>query len=509
MPGYTYEMHRYHIRSAITIATFVMMGAAHAEIRYTVHPRPETKELIVEIRIPTKSAETLVQIPRWMPGYYVLSDSGKNIKDLIAKGPDNGVVSIDTVDDHTWKINAAKATEIIVSYRVPFNFSNGMGHYSGTPSYMYVVGRTQEPCRLTFDVPKDWKIAVGLDGQGSEYRAPTYDVLADNSVTLGKFVEATYLVAGKKHTLALVGPGADKVDLTTLKKQCEFVSTIEADFMGGLPFSHYVWHMDVHTGRGFTSGIEHLSSVEINVGTGLSTGTANLFAHEFFHLWNVKRIRSRVLGPFDYTKLPKTGALWWLEGVTEYYAVNLLGRYGWYTEKEWLTEIAGNVQNQSTNPARLTVSPYDSSYRVDETNGGRGNSDGFGLSYYEEGFVVGLCLDLELISKSKGKVRLDDVELALFNMCKDSRPGFEEGEIRKQLIRFGGESMGAYYDRVVMQPGNLPIAEALNVVGYEFIARTKMEGSPALDQRAHIAPVSSPTAEQLRLRAIWLKTKKL
>ena len=498
------------IRIATVCLAIAGAFTAQAEIRYKVHPLPETKQLAVEITIPTKSPVTLVQIPRWMPGYYVLSDSGKSIKELAVSGPNNSTPLLSTVNDYTWKITAGRSNVVTVSYKVPFNFSNGMGHYSGTPTYMYVAGRTQEPCHLSFDVPKEWKIAVGLEGSGSEFKAPTYDVLADNSVSLGNFVESTYTTAGKKHTLALIGLGADKVDLPTLVKQCEFVSKMETDFMGGAPYDHYVWHMDVHTGRGFTSGIEHLSSVEINVGTNINSGTANLFAHEFFHLWNVKRIRSRALGPFDYTKLPKTGALWWLEGVTEYYAVNLLGRYGWYGEKEWLAEIAGNIQRQGTNPQRLKVSPYDSSYRVDETNNGRGNSDGFGLSYYDDGFVAGMCLDLELIAKTNGKYCLDDVELALFKMCKNNQPGFEEDEIRKQLIKFGGESMGSFYDRVVMRPGDMPFAEVLDHVGFQLGEHTDVRGgSPAPRKVTDINPVPNATADQLRLRAIWLKTKKL
>jgi len=449
------------------------MTIANAEIRYRVRPLPEAKQIHVTVTIPVKGHETLIQIPRWMPGYYVLQDSGKNLKDMSVQGDTSSPIPFEIVNDHTWKIQSKGLKAVTVSYHAPLEYENGTGHYSGTPSYIYAVGRTQEKCTLQLDVPKDWKIAVGLDGEGQNYRADTYDILADNSVTLGSFIEAKYISAGKPHTIALRGAGASKVDLAQLQKECEFVSSVETDFMGGAPFNKYVWHFTAHSGSGASFGIEHLSSSNISIGPVITHETAGLLAHEFFHLWNVKRIRSKVLGPFDYTKLPKTGALWWLEGVTEYYSQSILWRYGWTDDEDYYQDMASNIGRQGTNPERLKVSPYESSLRVDETNNGRGNSDGFGLSYYDEGYVVGLCLDLELLAKTNGKRTLDDVELALWKMCRNSQPGFEEGEIRKQLIRFGGDSFGPFYDRIVMSPGDLPVANALANIGMEMVTHTQ------------------------------------
>ena len=475
---------------------FASASIAHAEIAYKVQPQPDTKQLAITVTIPTNAAETLVQAPRWMPGFYMLQNYGARLKNFSATGEGNKPVELSVVDDHTWKINSVGTKQVTLRYSAPLEFQNGVGHYSGIAAYIYVVGRTQERCKLTLDTPKEWKVAVGLDGSGPDYNADSYDTLADNPVTLGSYYEETYQTAGKQHVIALRGTGADQIDKKLLRETCETVSKIETEFMGGAPYGKYVWHFSVRSGGAGGSGLEHLSSTEISLGSGFSRRTAGLLAHEFFHLWNVKRIRSQSLGPFDYTQLPTTGALWWLEGTTDYFAITLLGRFGWTSEQDLYADIAGNVRRQRRSEARLTVSPHDSSSRVGEANNGRGNSSGFGLSYYDEGFVVGLCLDLELLAQTNGKRSLDDVELALWKKCRNNQPGFAEDEIRKQLIVAGGDTFGPLYDKLVLTPGELPVEKALAHVGLE------------LTEKSEIRSVTMPTEEQLRLRKLWLAKKR-
>jgi predicted metalloprotease with PDZ domain len=217
---------------------------------------------------------------------------------------------------------------------------------------------------------------------------------------------------------------------------------------------------------------------------GVGPGVVGVYSHEFFHLWNVKRIRSAVLGPFDYTVLPQTGALWWLEGVTDYYAHTLLGRYGWYgqneREKDPITkmyaEMMTNVNGVRANQARMTVSPYESSFRVRDAANGRGNSQGYQLSYYNTGWLCGLVLDIEILSKTNGKYSLDDVERSLWKQCKDSQPGFNEDQIRKECVKFGGASLGAFYDQVIMKPGELPVEAQLAKLGLQIASKEETFG---------------------------------
>ncbi|HWA84400.1 MAG TPA: PDZ domain-containing protein, partial [Fimbriimonadaceae bacterium] len=163
--------------------------------------------------------------------------------------------------------------------------------------------------------------------------------------------------------------------------------------------------------------------------------------------------------------LPETGALWWLEGVTEYYAHQLMTRYGYWDDKKWYATICANVGRVRSNPSRLEVGPYEASFRVKDANNGRGNSNGYKISYYDLGVVAGVCLDIEILSQTKGRHSLDDVEHALWDMCKNSQPGFAEDEIRKQCVRFGGPGLGEMYDQIIMRGGEMPVEAQLAKVG--------------------------------------------
>lgn len=468
---------------------------SRADIDYTVTIRNSEgtgQRMQVSLVIPVRSATTEVQMPNWGPGGYVLGDFSRNVDGLKITGnkgngapqDDVGPLTPAQPNNYTWSIPTAGLRTVTVNYTVPVTITEEIGHYGGPRSYMYVVGRKEEKCKLTIDLPPGWNIATGLDRSNGHFSAPTYDVLADNPVTFGKYRELRYMVDGVPHILAMYGPARNDVDTDKLLKACSFISAAENDLFGNKPpYTHYVWHFNVNRRPDGGGGLEHLASTEITLANGLGNGIIGVNAHEFFHLWNVKRIRSRVLGPFDYTKLPETGALWWLEGVTEYYAHQLMTRYGYWDDKKWYDTIVRNVNNVRRVPARMTVGPYESSFRVKDTNNGRGNSNGYQISYYDLGVLAGICLDTEIIVRSKGRYSLDDVERALWNECKDSKPGFEEGEIRNLCVRFGGPALGDMYDKIIMHGGEMPVEDQLAKVGLTMSTHNKDFTDPGFEIR--------------------------
>lgn len=452
-----------------------LSAAALADFQYRVKPMPEQNMLEVQITIPVTKPITELQMPNWAPGSYVLVDNFNNVKDLKATG-DGVAIEAAKPSNNTWSFDTSRAKTLTVTYSLPSTFSNGAMHYSGPSSYLYVVDRKAEPCKLILDVPKDWRVAIGLDEDRglsrstrmSAFTAPTYDVLADNPVTMGDFVMDSYTVRGKPHYIVCRGPFRKDVDMNYLLKACRHITEVQGDFFGGLPYNKYVWHFMVTDNYDGAGGLEHLSSTQITLASGLGPRAISVLSHEFFHLWNVKRIRSAPLGPFDYTQLPKTGALWWLEGTTDYYAHLLLFRSGWWGEDTWFADIIGNYNSVKNNAARLTVSPYDASYRVGEAANGRGNSNGYQISYYDLGFLAGVCLDTEIRYRTDGKRSLDDVIRALYDLTKDNKPGFAEDEIRKQCVRFGGPTLGEFYDQVIMKPGEMPVEAQLAKMGLKM-----------------------------------------
>jgi predicted metalloprotease with PDZ domain len=336
---------------------------------------------------------------------------------------------------------------------------------------MYVVDRKLENCKVSFDVPSGWPLMLSLDADSAPntFDAPSYDVLADAPVSTGPgLIIEQYKLHGKDHFIVIEGAARNDVDKEKLLKDCRFVTAAETDFFGSVPYHKYVWHFITYSAADGAGGLEHLGSTQISLASGLGPRSESVLAHEYFHLWNVKRTRAKVLGPFDYLTLPKTGALWWLEGVTDYYASLLPYRYQEWKREQLFDNVVRNMEAVRANPARLEISPYQASYRVAEMNNGRGNSNGYKISYYNLGWLAGMCLDIEIRNQTGNKHSLDDVTRALYDLCKDNKPGFEEDEIRKQCVRFGGPALGPFFDKVVMSPGELPIEEQLAKAGLKL-----------------------------------------
>ena len=461
------------MRGLVTTGIVLALAAsAFARIDYTIRIAEGTDAMSVEMVIPSDGKAVQVQMPNWAPGSYRLVDNFKFIDDVSAMRASRRV-SVNRVDDNTWEIGPGSSGDIVLKYQRKTGPITNRMHITGPAYYLYVKDRIAEDCTVNYEMPEKWRATCGLEEKDGKFVAPTYDVLADNPVTVGIFESDFYETNGIKYEIAYFGGDVSTVDRATVVDYCKRVSDSLADFWSGVPFKKYVWHFTVMPGNDGGWGLEHLSSTTMGIARGVGPGTVSVIAHEHFHAWNVKRIRSKVLGPFNYLELPKTGALWLLEGVTDYYADLLLYRYDIFDEEYMRGNVVTNVRTTRANPQRFEVSPYDSSYRVSEAANGRGNSAGFGVNYYNTGWLVGLCLDTEIRDLTGGRKSLDDVMYKLFAMTKDDQPGFEEDDVRKVLIEVGGAAMGPFYDKVVMTAGELPVEAQLAKLGYKFETKTE------------------------------------
>ena len=507
-------MIRISLKNLLAAAAVIVAAQrpASAEINYFVRPSADLQTVSVKMKVPTVGGSPIeVQLPSWMPGYYVLENFWQSLKEVKATDAEGHALTVAHPKGDTWSVDPGQSASVTIEYTRPLpHGEDAFGIFSGdaetaliqgTQVYLYAVGRKEEQCTLDVEAPANAQAAIGLEESApGKYTALDYDTLADCPLTIGKLRIANYTVRGIPHTIAVRGRVRANVDMQKALKLMRFISTAESDFFDGLPYRKYVWQINASLIPDGGGGLEHASSSQDFMAVSMGTAAVRGLAHEFFHLWNVKRIRSQALGPFDYTVLPRTGALWWLEGVTDYYASLLPYRYGWYGDKELLGNAAYTIAAVRNNANRLHVSPYESSLRVADADGGKGNSNGYLVSYYEEGWVLGLMFDIELRARSEGKVSLDTVERALWKQYQVGKPGFEEDEIRKQLILAGGEEFGPLYDAWVMKPGELPIEAQLAKIG---LLLTNIDG------RASI--VADPNASQaaVALRAGWLKQKPL
>lgn len=482
-------MRRWVVLSALALASL-----SWGDVWYKVTAEPGAKGLQVQITFDAPKGDTDLQIPRWSPGSYSYGNYAARVKDVGVVDAHGSPLVVAKAGETTWRTKVGSPQRISVSYTIDGPVGKSV-HFSGPSTYMYLVGRKTEPCHVQVVCPGSWGVYTGLnpDTGKNAFYAPTYDVLADNPVSAGDLPVDTYLCGGVPHFIVYHSGPVEKLNRALARKTLEQISQFDLKFWGRFPFDKYVWHVSVMDSPAGGWGLEHLSSTEVGMATGFSTSTKSVMAHEYWHAWNVKRIRSFVLGPFDYQHLPKTGALWWLEGVTDYYASVVLARSGIATPEYLQQQAAVQTANARRNPDRLKSTIYDASYTLDEANGGRGSSTGNKLDYYTFGWLAGMCFDLQLRNMSDGQTTLDDVIKDLFAEC-NGKPGFPEDGIRKALVKRGGPELGTLYDKWIMTPGELPVEAQLAKVGVKLSEVTR--SVPSMPYLASVDRADGPVTVQ-------------
>ena len=355
---------------------------------------------------------------------------------------------------------------------------------------------THKDWKATLEVlaAKDWQIESSMENGKSAngakantlFLAPDYDTLADSPIVMGaktKLKVLSYEANGVNHRVVFFGKIENVPNPEAFPPVLKRITETENAIMQNTPYSKYLFLFDVD-GEG--GGLEHLNSCRIAL---FSKATpkqfGSFFSHEFFHLWNVKRIRPSVLGPFDYVKPPKTRNLWFAEGVTEYYAHVATYRAGVNSEQEFLSHWKTQIARMGFNKASKKITADEASLRVWES----GNSQGYGgLSYYDKGELIGLCLDLKIRHLTGGKKSLDDVMRLLMERHNPPNPGYGEDELKEVVSKIAGANLDNFYTLIVRTAEPMPFAECMGFAGL------KIDGSS----------VETPTPQQLEIRKGWL-----
>ena len=439
------------------------------DIAYTVSfPKPATHLYDVTMQVGNFRGGTLdIQMPVWTPGSYLVREYARHVQDFEARDESGRNLNWTKVDKATWRIDlaasAAQTRKVTARYRVYANeLTVRTSHLDVSHAYfnpasllMYVRNATDNPVRLKVEAPPSWKItsplSLSADSAGY-YHAPNYDILVDSPHEIGTHRQLEFNVLGKPHRIAIWGE--TKLDEKTLIGDVSKIVEQAAKIFGGLPYEHYTFIVHVQPGIG--GGIEHLNSTSIQLnGARLSSrrgyaGFLGLIAHEYFHLWNVKRIRPQSLGPFDYQKENYSRTLWMAEGVTDYYGSQLLRRANLISSAEYLEELARSIQSYETTPGRFEQSAEAASldswikhYRPDE------NSPNTALSYYLKGELIGWLLDFEIRKRTEGKRTLDDVMRYLYDNYAKKGVGFPENELKKAFEIIAGGDLTEFFSRYV------------------------------------------------------------
>jgi predicted metalloprotease with PDZ domain len=348
---------------------------------------------------------------------------------------------------------------------------------NGAPTFMTLADGVVRPHEVTIEPARGWQVSMTglleMPGGPHRYRAPDYDTLVDSPIVVGNPAVHEFTVAGKKHYLVNVGE-AGVFDGARAAKDVETIVAAYLRMWGTLPYDKYVFFNLLTLVANGGGGLEHKNSTML-MASRWATGTRraylswlSLAAHEYFHAWNVKRLRPVELGPFNYEDEVQTRSLWVAEGITDYYADLAVHRAGLSSQEELLESLSNQIEELQTTPGRLVQSVEQASfdawikyYRPDE------NSPNVSVSYYTKGAVLGFLLDAKIRAASDGERSLDDVMRAAFQRFSGAR-GFTPDEFRGIAEQVGGVSLTSFWDAAVEGTAELDYAEALRVFGLRF-----------------------------------------
>lgn len=499
-------MHCKTLLGALTVITLVLLcaGLVPAQdggpnIRFTVSmPKPHTHLFEVEVRARFDSAsffarpETLV-MPVWTPGSYLIREYERHVQDFAVTDAEGRALAWEKVNKNSWRVAVRGTREWRATYRVYANeltvrtseLNSDHAFWNNATLLMYPDGYLKYPSTLKINPPAGWKIATGLPpvaGESNTFHADNFDILYDSPVEVSDFKEIDFDVKGVPHRIVIDGTG--NYDAERVRADVQKIVQTEVEIMGGeVPYHDYTFILHLRSTGG--GGLEHLNSTALGYSRfgfrdDRGSGAANppqrtskdflsLVAHEFFHLWNVKRIRPDALGPFDYANENYTKLLWVAEGCTDYYASVALRRAGLISDQEFLEEKSQAFQDLNQTPGRLVQSAEEASfdawikyYRQDE------NSNNSQVSYYDKGAILGLLLDLEIRKRSAGAKSLDDVMRYLYSDYYKKGRNYTPEDFQKACELMAGSSLDQFFSRYVRGRAELDYDAALSAVGLQL-----------------------------------------
>lgn len=483
------------------------------ELSYSLDmERPSTHLLHVEITA-TGVKEPLLRfaMPAWAPGRYAIYDFAKNIQEFSVVGANGKALPWQQPDKQTWAVDTAGCGGTVkVRYKVFANdltgsfsqFDASHAAINGASVFMYLPGDKGDPLTLTIYAPQGWKIVSGFSMSLTQttFQVANYDVLVDTPLEIGADCWVNDFEEDGKTFRVVVhsypDQSGDAVNRSALVDGLKKIVRSEMAMMPAPDFTHYtfLFHFDPALPMG--DGMEHLDSTDIIVhgmlsGSGLSEALETA-AHEFFHLWNVKRLRPTGLGPFDYSREVYTPSLWFVEGITTYYSYVTLLRSGIWSQQEFLDRLAGEARALREAPGRRLMSAesssfhawfYDRSPQMQETN--FANST---ISYYNKGALLGMLLDLEIRSATNGQKSLDDVIRLMYGKFYESPAtgyylrgrGYAEKDILDAVNQISGKDLTPFFQQYVAGTAPLPYNEILAKAGLALQIVASSQAPPSL-----------------------------
>jgi len=489
-------------------------------IHYSICPvQPENHLFEVQIRIPNPDPKGQgLWLPDWIPGSYLIRDFARQVIKVNAScgGRQIGCEKIGKAE---WLCDPCQG-ELLLEYQVyAYDLSvrgayldNQRGFFNATSVFLAVKSQEQHACEVDIQPPRDerysdWKVATALlpNGAGElefgSYRASDYDELIDHPVELGDFDVMSFEAAGVPHHFVL--SGRHNADLPRICKDLKRICETHADLFGGsLPMDRY-WFLTLALGDAY-GGLEHRASTALvckredlpRKGVeGMDKGYRRflgLCSHEYFHSWNVKRIKPLAFTPYVLDRENYTRLLWVFEGITSYYDDLGLVRSGLIKPEGYLELLANSITRVWQTPGRFRQTLAESSfdawtkfYKQDE------NSPNTIVSYYVKGALAALALDLTIRRETAGKQSLDDVMGVVWERFGKTGVGMPEDGFEALVHEVTGLELKGFFDAAIRGVEDIPLQELLQDVGVDFTLRP---AENALDQGGHGARTATPVS---------------
>jgi predicted metalloprotease with PDZ domain len=469
------------------VAPFAWGGPSEATMAFTVSmDQPNTHYFHVDFRCEgLKGATQEFKLPSWTPGFYRIMDYAKNILNFRAKDEAGNPLSWEKTAKNAWRVQSGQSSLVTVSYDAyafnPAVFDSFLDDTRGfiLPAgvFMYVGGRIGNPVTVTVKPYHAWStVSTGLDpveGSRNTFHALDFDILYDSPILVGNQEILPFEVQGIPHIIAVDNLGT--FDRERFAADIRRAVQAAVAIIGEIPYRHYTFILMGAPGSG-GGGLEHVNSTAIMFNNFnlhnpiLYKNWLSLVAHEFFHLYNVKRIRPLALGPFDYERENYTNMLWVSEGFTRYYDDLILKRAGLLTRDEYLERIRGDIMRYENIPGHLFQSATESSFDTWTKFFNRGeNTANTTISYYDKGAALGMLLDFKIRSETKNLKSLDDVMRTLYQRYyKEKKRGFTDQEFRDACESAAGCPLSEIFDVYASTVKEVDYREYFALAGLEI-----------------------------------------
>jgi len=450
------------------------------EVAWQMTPAEDGESLEMEMSLdPIMGREhVVVRIPMWRPGSYRYANYQDRISNLRAVDEDGTEREILQLDPRAWEVHTAGAESLKIRYTLVATNEADEGatpavHLRGPMTFMYTEDTKELPHVLTVNLPDGWDFASGhrpdsvVEGR---FRSPNYDVFVDCPIALGELERHSFMSRGVEIEWVLFGrlPTEAQFSRQEWADKLKAMAEVCHDIFGSYPFEKYTF-LFLLNGIGGVSGLEHLNSTSILVNhRGVKNGTyieilESVTAHEFFHLWNVKRIRPAELGPFDYTQDVRSTDLWWMEGITSYYNDIIVQRAGMRAGDWFWNSQTRNFRGILNASGYGKISPERSSWTI--WNPDRSAQ----VSYYDSGQMLGLLLDIKIRHETKNQRSMDDVVAFLSRWIDYPGEGYRPDDLQRAIYGISGWHPGTFFDRHVEGLVEPPFREIAPLAGLRVV----------------------------------------